>query len=169
MSWGYNIKPGAIAYSWTKLLLDDQAAATEFDDPQLRSILDSGLLRLPPGKTAQEVTTDYLRELYKHTMSFLERKYSAGILRTMPIKFWFSMPAIWSDEAQYATRDAAKAAGFASRNGDQIFMVKEPAAAAIASLNQFIAKGPNKLVQVCIPVSDHDDCSQLILPRGTKE
>jgi hypothetical protein len=147
ISWGYSVKPGAVSYSWTKLLLDKSAKLTEYDDPALRKILDSGLLQLPPGKTAQEVVTDYLRELYKHIMSVLERRTSATLLKTMPIKFWFSMPAVWSNEAQHATRAAAIAAGFGSRPRDKINMIREPEAAAIACLNQFIAKGPSPLVQ----------------------
>lgn len=44
------------------------------------------------------------------------------------------MSAIWSDAAKAATRSAAHEAGFGSRPGDEIFMVPEPEAAAIATL-----------------------------------
>ncbi|KAF3480439.1 heat shock 70 kDa protein 12A [Arthroderma uncinatum] len=50
------------------------------------------------------------------------------------MEFWFTMPAIWSDKAQHATREAAKRAGFGSRPGDEIYMISEPEAAAIAAL-----------------------------------
>ena len=148
--WGYNIPPGSVAYSWTKLLLDQTVALDEFDDPSLRDFVGNGLLGLPAGKTPREVVTDYLSELYRHTMFVLERKITAEVLRVTPIEFWFTMPAIWSEEAQYATKNAAQRAGFQSRPKDKINMIREPAAAAIITLNELLSDDRSSLIEVSI-------------------
>jgi molecular chaperone DnaK (HSP70) len=94
---------------------------------------DRGLLRLPSGKTAGDVVTDYLKKLHKHCMKILEKHY-ATILAVTPIEFWFTMPAIWSDQAQNATKNAALKAGFGLRDLDTIHMITEPEAGVIAAM-----------------------------------
>lgn len=59
-----------------------------------------------------------------------------------PFEFWFTVPAIWSDAAKAATRNAACEAGFGSRRGDEIYMVPEPEAAAIATI-KYLAEDDN--------------------------
>jgi molecular chaperone DnaK (HSP70) len=66
-------------------------------------------------------------------MDRLERKLTKDLLNVTPIEFWFTMPAIWSDEAQHATRTAAMCAGFGTRSGDSVKMITEPEAAALAA------------------------------------
>jgi molecular chaperone DnaK (HSP70) len=132
--WGYEVKPALVSCSWTKLLLDRHARSTEYDDINLESSIESGLLRLPPGKTASSVTTDYLSKLYKHCMKILGRHY-ADLLESTPIEFWFTMPAMWSDKAQNATKMAARNAGFGSRPLDTISMITEPEAGVLAAIN----------------------------------
>ncbi|KAF1844825.1 actin-like ATPase domain-containing protein [Cucurbitaria berberidis CBS 394.84] len=124
-------------YSWTKLLLDENARATEFDDPSLKRSEGEGMLKLPPGKSATEVVTDFLREIYDWIESYLARRISAEILDMTPMEFWFTVPAIWSDQAKSATLAAAKAAGFASGDEDRIYLIPEPEAAGIATLKGF--------------------------------
>jgi hypothetical protein len=146
-SWGFGIKPSDFAYAWTKLLLDTEKL-TDFDDATLKDF-DPGLLALPPNKSAEDVVTDYLRYLYHYTMQELERKRTGtkAALDITSIHFWFTMPAIWSVEAQMATRSAALRAGFGSRHGDTISMIREPEAAAIACLNELIVDSPSSLVE----------------------
>ena len=128
--WGYEIQPGAERSSYFKLLLDAKATATKYDSPGLISDRGSyAKIPLPAGKSAPAVTTDYLRHLYNHLMSTLRQKLAITISST-PIQFVLTTPAIWSHEAQDATREAAKAAGFTSREGDTLCMVSEPEAAA---------------------------------------
>ena len=132
--WGYEVKPTYVNCSWTKLLLDRHARATKYDDTNLAEPIESGLSRLPDGKSAAEVATDYLRKLYEHCMKILGRHY-ADLLDMTPIEFWFTMPAMWSDEAQNSTKVAARDAGFGSRWGDNIKMITEPEAGVIAAIN----------------------------------
>jgi hypothetical protein len=133
-AWGYEVQPGMVIYCWTKLLLDSKTIATEHDDPSLKEASGGGALRLPPGKTAGDVVADYLRFLYENCMDRLEKKMTKDILNVTPIEFWFTVPAIWSDEAKNATRNAASKAGFGTRPSDKINMIAEPEAAALAAL-----------------------------------
>ncbi|RJE22726.1 hypothetical protein PHISCL_04942 [Aspergillus sclerotialis] len=132
--WGFSVTPRMKSYSWTKLLLDKNTPLTKFDDNSLRDLYGEGLLSLPRGKTAQKVVEDYLRYLYRHLMHTLEKQLGQAVLKSTPIECYLTMPAIWSDQAQLATREAAKAAGFASRPGDTLAMIAEPEAAAIAAM-----------------------------------
>ncbi|KXJ86326.1 hypothetical protein Micbo1qcDRAFT_209258 [Microdochium bolleyi] len=136
--WGYGIEAGAEAFCWTKLLLDRHASATEFDDKMLREIDGGGILTLPSWKSAEQVVTDFLQHLYNHVMKHIAGTVTSPILEVTAIDFWFTVPALWSIRAQEATRVAARRAGFGSSTGDTIHMIKEPEAAAMASLNSTI-------------------------------
>ena len=135
--WGYEIPASAQRQCWTKLLLDQKAQISEFDDPNLKDTVQSSALTLPQGKSPEDVVSDFLSHLYKHCMGVLGKRMTMGVLSATPIEFWFTMPAIWSDEAQYATKKAAERAGFGkspSRELDSINMITEPEAASIAAL-----------------------------------
>jgi molecular chaperone DnaK (HSP70) len=116
-----------------KLLLDRKALAETYGDG-IYSTSVTGALALPEGKTAEKVVTDFLAKLYSHTIAKLSEAIRVELFQRTPIEFWFTMPAMWSDEAQAATRRAAKNAGFSSRPIDGIKMICEPEAAAIAAL-----------------------------------
>ncbi|KAG9496347.1 hypothetical protein J7337_012934 [Fusarium musae] len=146
LSWGYDIEPGVETYCWTKLLLDRFATHSKYDDSSLKSIHGPGLLLTPPGKSPEEVVTDFLAQLYLHVMSRLKDKLGTVVDLT-PIEFWFTLPALWSLRAEDSTKKAAIDAGFESRNGDSIRMVREPEAGAIACLSELIKDGENPLVK----------------------
>jgi molecular chaperone DnaK (HSP70) len=155
------------SYSWTKLLLDKGADATEFDDPDLQDLVKSqgdGLMKLPFHKTPTDVAGDYLWEIYKYFMNELEKRISPEILRVTPMEFWFTVPAMWGDKAKDATRQAALKAKFASRLGDRLYMIPEPEAAAVAILKSLTHDGaenqikPNDGVLIC-------DCGVCRLPK----
>lgn len=141
-AWGYEIQLGAERSGFFKLLLDSKATATQYDSPGLTT--DSGgsytKIPLPAGKLASAVTTDYLRHLYNHLMDTLRQRLIVTIGNT-PIQFVLTTPAIWSHEAQSATCEAAKAAGFAQREGDTLSMVSEPEPAASYCLQEMFSKG----------------------------
>lgn len=136
-AWGYEVQPAYISYSWTKLLLDKKTIPTRFDDPLLHPKNDrdgDSIMTLPAGKTALEVTTDYLTILYKHFIEEIRRPFQSAVFDVTPMEFWFTHPATWSDRAKDATKQAALAAGFSSRTGDSFNLIPEPEAAAIAAL-----------------------------------
>ncbi|OCL13732.1 hsp70-like protein [Glonium stellatum] len=140
-AWGYEVEPGMVSYAWTKLLLDQAARPTEYDDPDLMKAADTGLMRLPPGKRAKDVVTDYMKGMYR---MFTRALKNAGMLvedeiaLPMPIEYWVTVPAIWSEEAKWAIRDAAMDAGFGTRPGDTINLIAEPEAAAHLALKDSI-------------------------------
>ncbi|KAB8303126.1 hypothetical protein EYC80_004577 [Monilinia laxa] len=42
-----------------------------------------------------------------------------------PMECWVTLPAVWSEEAKFATLKAAKYAGFGKRAGDEIYTIAE--------------------------------------------
>lgn len=135
-------------YCWSKLLLDRYAQPSDFDDPLLTDVDGPGLLITPPGKTPEDVVTDFLTQLYQHVMERLASKINESILSITPIEFWFTIPALWSIRAENSTRDAAVKAGFGSRPKDNIHLIREPEAAVICCLNEMTKDGGNELVKV---------------------
>ncbi|KAL5045389.1 hypothetical protein BDW71DRAFT_215236 [Aspergillus fruticulosus] len=138
--WGFQVEPGMVSYSWTKLLLDRGTPLTKYDDSALEEASNIGIMRLPENKSPEVVVGDYLTEVYEHILKKIGKSITEETLRTTPIEFWFTVPAIWSDRAQGATRDAARRAGFAGtlhRPSDRLFLITEPEAAAIAVLSKY--------------------------------
>ncbi|KAF2462663.1 uncharacterized protein BDR25DRAFT_320566 [Lindgomyces ingoldianus] len=157
--WGYEVEAGMVSYSWTKLLLDQSALPSEYDDPDLKKAAADGLMRLPPGKRPVDVVADYLTGLYR---MFTQAIREIGLLADdeltlpMPMEFWLTVPATWSEEAKWATRSAAIRAGFANRPGDEINLIAEPEAAAhlalkdsIHNVNNLVKEGTGILVCDC--------------------
>ncbi|TGO59243.1 hypothetical protein BOTNAR_0166g00110 [Botryotinia narcissicola] len=135
--WGFEVTSKMKSYSWTKLLLDKNAAAMEHDDPSLTSLTGSGMLQLPPFRDAAGVCEDYLHEVYTHVSSTLREQMTDLTFENTPIECWVTLPAVWSEEAKDATLKAAKNAGFGKRPGDEIYTIAEPEAAAIATLKEY--------------------------------
>jgi hypothetical protein len=102
---GVEVSPDLVSYSYTKLLMDRSIPPKS---------LYYGALRLPKGKTAQEVCEDYLRQLYRFLVQQFEKEFSAEIFRGTPIEVCMTLPSIWSDQARHSMRAAASAAGFGS-------------------------------------------------------
>ncbi|KAK4152182.1 heat shock protein SSA3 [Chaetomidium leptoderma] len=139
--WGYEVRRGMESCSWTKLLLDTSAETAEFDDPSLRDTTGSALFRLPRGKDAQMVCQDFLTEVYRFVVGNLKMRMTPEVFDITPMECYLTVPAIWTDKARTATREAAKAAGFGSRPFDAIRMIAEPEAAAIAALKKDLRPG----------------------------
>ncbi|EXJ65390.1 hypothetical protein A1O7_01731 [Cladophialophora yegresii CBS 114405] len=154
-AWGYEVEPGSKSYAWTKLLLDARSQAARYDDPTLRTHMGRGLLQLPPGKKAVQVVGDYLKKVHDHLIdAIIEKCGGSDILDVTPIEYWLTVPAIWSDKAKAATREAALYAGFGSRRIDEINLIPEPEAAAMLALKTSVSETdslvkPNTGVLVC--------------------
>lgn len=132
--WGFQIEPNMISYSWTKLLLDDAATKSKYDDPKLAHIAGNGIFNVPPFRNAAGVCEDFLREIRRCVFARLEKERGKDFVQMTPVDCYITIPAIWSDKAKEATRTAAINAGFASRPEDSISMIPEPEAAAITTL-----------------------------------
>ena len=84
-------------------------------------------------KTPEELTTDYLTELYNHLMYILEQQLGAAILRTVPLEFYLTVPAIWSPTAKEKTLEACRKASLGSKS--EIHLVSEPVSNGPSLLN----------------------------------
>lgn len=146
--WGFMVEPGMASYSWTKLLLDKNAPGGKYDDPTLVNIVREGMMQLPPGKTAQQVCEDFLREVRKFVFDRLDKDKGSDFMKLTPMKCWITVPATWLDEAQDATRQAALGAGFASRAMDSINIISEPEAAAVWVLKRLSNSGTPDAIKV---------------------
>ena len=88
---------------------------------------------LPPGYNAssEKLCTDYLAALRKHTELVLQHKLPSSIMKSTPIEYIITTPAVWSDSAQAKTRECAFNAGM----GKDLQIISEPEAAAIYALH----------------------------------
>ncbi|KPI42713.1 Chaperone protein dnaK [Cyphellophora attinorum] len=82
-------------------------------------------------KSAQEMTTDYLRELHKITQAYISGKLGKAVLATTQVQYVLTVPAMWSDKGKELTRSCARAAGFGAR----IHLISEPEAAVTHALD----------------------------------
>ncbi|KAK8210720.1 hsp70-like protein [Phyllosticta capitalensis] len=138
-SWGFAVAPDSNSYTWTKLLLDGSTTIAEHDDLALKDLFGKGIMKLPPGKTAKQVCTDYLKGLSEYLTATLCKKFSQEVYSLTPVELWLTVPAIWSDAAKEATKSAAVSAGFASRSFDRTHVIPEPEAAALAALKPHLS------------------------------
>ena len=83
-------------------------------------------------KTVMDAVSDYLTEIYKHTMDTLARRYGDAFMSTTKVEFVLTCPAVWSDAAKNTTLLAAEKAGMGSK--EEIQMISEPEAAAVYAL-----------------------------------
>jgi hypothetical protein len=137
--WGYAVPPGSTCCSWTKLLLDEDAWSIDHSGPPLGGVFRRDMLRLPPGKSAEEVCADYLRCLYNYLLEVLKKPGRDKIESVTPIEFWITVPAIWSKKARDRMKQAAKTAGFETRASDSVNIITEPVAAALSVLKPSLA------------------------------
>lgn len=118
--WGFEVTSKMISYSWTKLLLDENAAVGEHGDPSL-----VGMMQLPEFRTAASICEDFLHSVYKHVSMKLRQQMTDLTFDNTPMECWVTLPAVWSEEAKDATLKAAKNAGFGKRPGDEIYTIAE--------------------------------------------
>lgn len=150
-AWGYQVESGMKTYAWTKLLLDESALPSEYDDPDLKHAIGNGILKLPRGMTAKDVATEYLRgmnEMYNRAVA-----EKLGENHRLAVDVWLTVPATWSEKAKLLTKAAALDAGFASRPGDRLMIIPEPEAAAHLALKSSIHHVQD-LIEVRCPAQD---------------
>jgi molecular chaperone DnaK (HSP70) len=76
--------------------------------------------------------------LVAHVKNTLKLRFGSA-LQTIDLQFVMTVPAVWSDKAEDATRQAATLAGIPSAD---LFLVSEPEAAAVYAIQ---AIQPNKM------------------------
>ncbi|KAK4981697.1 hypothetical protein LTR28_002991, partial [Elasticomyces elasticus] len=135
MRWGFQFRPEEARIRCVKLFLDRNQKLPHFVSP-----LDTAAQLRKCDKTVMDAVTDYLTQLYKHTMETLTRRYGESFMATTPVEFVLTVPAVWSDAAKNATLQAAERAGMGRRN--ELRLISEPEAAAVYTLK---AIQPNNL------------------------
>ncbi|KAJ9272590.1 hypothetical protein DTO212C5_1317 [Paecilomyces variotii] len=135
--WGYQVGGEMKSSTWFKLLLVQDAATEEHDDPLLRQCAGKGLMRTVAGKQPSEICRDYLRCLYNHVLETLKMECSASVLGLTRLHFVLATPAGWKDHERARIEIAAKLAGFGTRPNDKITLVTEPEAAALAAFDNY--------------------------------
>lgn len=70
-----------------------------------------------------------MKKLCEHLMYTLDQKLGASILRTIPIEFCLTVPAIWTEVAKEKTLRACQKAGLKSES--EILLVSEPVSRSV--------------------------------------
>ncbi|OTA02216.1 hypothetical protein A9Z42_0025540 [Trichoderma parareesei] len=92
------------------------------------------ILHLPSGRSAKDVATEYLKGMKRMFDTAVKEHLGAQNIDHLPIDFWLTVPASWSEKAKMLTKPAATDAGFATRSIDRIMLISEPEAAAQLAL-----------------------------------
>ncbi|KAI1326451.1 hypothetical protein F5Y16DRAFT_374825 [Xylariaceae sp. FL0255] len=134
--WGYDVPPDEEPFRWFKLLLlHSEDLNSEIRDSEFLSRARN--MTKEQGKSAVELVADYLRLLWGHIMSTIERARGETVVEALPIHVVITVPAIWKGYARQSMRDAAEESGMLeSRFGGtaELSFVPEPEAAAMSTL-----------------------------------
>lgn len=76
------------------------------------------------GESAKDLTKVYLSCLHEHFVSLLEKRLSSSVVKSTPMDFVVTVPAIWSPKAKQSTEQAAAMAGFCGNQ--RIQLISEP-------------------------------------------
>lgn len=87
------------------------------------------------GRNVDKLVTDYISELSNHLMYTLREKLGDSIVKSTPLEYVVTVPAIWSDLAKDKTKKACQAASGLSSTKQPVYLVSEPEAAAIYALH----------------------------------
>lgn len=87
------------------------------------------------GRNAEKLVTDYMSALGDHLMYTLREKLGDSVVKSTPLEFVVTVPAIWSDLAKDKTKKACHKASGLSATKQPIHLVSEPEAAAIYALH----------------------------------
>jgi molecular chaperone DnaK (HSP70) len=135
VKWGFQFKPDEQRLRCIKLFLDRNQKLPHFVSP-----LETAAQLRHYGRTVMDAVSDYLTEIYKHTMENLTRRYGDAFMAKTKVEFVLTVPAVWSDSAKNATLQAAERAGMGNRH--DLKLISEPEAAAVYTLK---AIQPNHL------------------------
>lgn len=105
------------------------------------------------GRTVVDLISDYLRLLWEHIMSMIERARGETVIEALAIHVVITVPAIWKGYARQAMEDAAKAAGilnFRVAGATKLTLAPEPEAAALSTLlEQGSGVRPGNVYVIC--------------------
>ncbi|KAK5997205.1 hypothetical protein PT974_02558 [Cladobotryum mycophilum] len=129
VQWGFAIPitaPQDEVIEWFKLDLD----------PSLSSVSQTMSKNAGQGtRDADKLVTDYLSALIEHLLYTLREKLGESVVKSTPLEFVVTVPAIWSDLAKDKTKKACERATELASLKSPIHLVSEPEAAAIYALH----------------------------------
>ena len=139
-NWGFQIGEFEQRHKWFKLGLDPSSDRTKLG--KLMIATDAENLALC-NDSPTKMVTDYLTALRKHIEVVLQHKLTSDFLKSTPIRYILTVPAIWPEAAEAKTRACAEKAGMGKASEIQI--ISEPEAAATYAFDrmrsQDIAEG----------------------------
>ncbi|KAI9682681.1 MAG: hypothetical protein M1829_006668 [Trizodia sp. TS-e1964] len=133
--WGFQFKPEEPRLRCIKLFLDRNQKLPHFVSP-----LETAAQLRKYDRNVMDAVSDYLTQIYKHTMETLTRRYGESFMAITKVEYVLTVPAVWSDAAKNATLHAAERAGMGNRH--DLRLISEPEAAAVYTLK---AIQPNHL------------------------
>ncbi|KAK7921142.1 hypothetical protein PG985_009164 [Apiospora marii] len=135
IKWGFQFKPEDPRLRCIKLFLDRSQKLPFYVSPQ-----ETATQLRKFNKNVVDAVSDYLTQVYEHTMDTLTRRYGESFMASTKVDWFLTCPAVWSDAAKNTTLQAAERAGMGSQ--EDIQMISEPEAAAVYTLK---AIQPNHL------------------------
>jgi molecular chaperone DnaK (HSP70) len=139
IKWGFDISPEEKPIEWFKLLLlQPKDMKQPFVDDKIKdfSYIEDARKELKRlNKTAEDVTADYLKLLWKHILADIKREVGDSAVDSQPFRVVMTYPAIWPLYAQGRLTQAATMAGIKDARdcGETILkLCAEPEAAALA-------------------------------------
>ncbi|KAJ5721018.1 uncharacterized protein N7483_008952 [Penicillium malachiteum] len=137
--WGFSAEYQPNAISWFKLFLDgdNENEIASWEAVTIHWARSLGILSLPSGMSPIDVISDYLVALKVSIWNHLKEKLTRAdkSLETSTIRFCFTIPGYWSQEAKDDMLIAIKRAGFGSRDCDNVCLLTESGAAIIFALS----------------------------------
>ena len=126
----------AVSYPATRCASGSKFCLTSGLDPSLEST-GNGIANEAArgGRSVDTLVTDYMSALGDHLMYTLKEKLGEGVMKTTPLEFVVTVPAIWSELAKDKTRKACQLAKSLSALKATIHLISEPEAAAIYALH----------------------------------
>lgn len=145
--WGFsvdNVKKDSLR--WVKLLLDPKNKIGRSSE----AVLTSTKLLSEMNKTPEDVAADFLRIIWNYTKEDIQKHRGSEWESIYTVKAVLTVPAIWSPLAKDKTLEIARKAGLP----DEIELVTEPEAAALAVLKERCDDGDTLQVGDCFVVCD---------------
>ncbi|KAK6003767.1 hypothetical protein QM012_009538 [Aureobasidium pullulans] len=127
IKWGFQFKPEEPRLRCIKLFLDRNQKLPHFVSP-----LDTAAHLRSCDRTVMDAVSDYLGQIYTHTMETLNRRYGESFMAMTKVEFVLTVPAVWSDSAKNATLQAAEKAGMGKKH--ELRLISEPEAAMLHAL-----------------------------------
>ncbi|KAG9206733.1 hypothetical protein G6514_000018 [Epicoccum nigrum] len=145
-NWGYKVDFKEQSLSWFKLLLDPKNKVGQESDKVLETVKQLAALNKEP----EDVAADYLRLIWEYTKEDIRKVRGDDWADIYTTRAVLTVPAIWSPSAKDKTMKIARKAGLP----ENVSLVSEPEAAALAVLREKTEDGSNLRIGDCFVVCD---------------